>query len=88
MSPSLLLPKHIIGFGADKVTRSLKSNLAQAKHVTRCLPILLQHRMDGSVHEAGSTELLRKCVRWLRTEQALLDGTEYVRVLEEITAAL
>ena len=26
--------------------------------------------------------------RRLRTEQALLDGTEYVRVLEEISAAL
>lgn len=46
-------------------------------------PILL-HQMDGTVEEVGSTTLLRDCVRGLRTEQALLDGSEYVRVLQDI----
>ena len=36
-------------------------------------PILLHH-LDGSIEETGSTQLLRDCIRELRTEQALLDG--------------
>lgn len=48
-------------------------------------PILL-HSLDGSVQEVGSTKLLRDCVNELRTEQALIDGSEYYRVLEEISS--
>jgi len=47
-------------------------------------PITL-HRADGSVQEVGSTKLLHDCVAELKTEQALLDAGEYVRVLEEIS---
>ena len=50
----------------------------------KAMPIML-HQLDGTVTEVGSTKLLRDCVRELRTEQALLDGSEYVRVLEEIS---
>ena len=34
------------------------------------MPIML-HALDGSVKEVGSTQLLRECVRELRTEQAI-----------------
>jgi len=50
----------------------------------KAMPIML-HQLDGTVEEVGSTQLLRDCVRDLRTEQALLDGSEMVRVLQEIS---
>ena len=51
------------------------------------MPIML-HLLDGTVAEVGSTQLLRECVRELRTEQALLDGSANLLVLEEIAASL
>ena len=47
------------------------------------MPIML-HALDGSVKEVGSTQLLRECVRELRTEQAILDGSANLLVLQEI----
>ena len=46
------------------------------------------HALDGSVKEVGSTQLLRECVRELRTEQAILDGSANLMVLEEIAGSL
>ena len=51
------------------------------------MPIML-HALDGSVKEVGSTQLLRECVRELRTEQAILDGSANLLVLEEIAGSL
>jgi hypothetical protein len=51
------------------------------------MPIML-HCNDGTVREVGSTALLRECVRELRTEQALLDGSANLMMLEEISASL
>ena len=51
------------------------------------MPIML-HALDGSVKEVGSTQLLRECVRELRTEQAILDGSANLMVLEEIAGSL
>lgn len=51
------------------------------------MPIML-HALDGTVKEVGSTQLLRECVRELRTEQAILDGSANLLVLEEIASSL
>ena len=51
------------------------------------MPIML-HALDGSVKEVGSTQLLRECVRELRTEQAILDGSANLLVLQEIASSL
>ena len=52
------------------------------------MPVLL-HTLDGEVKEVGSTELLRECVvKELRTEQALLDGSANLLVLQEIADSL
>jgi hypothetical protein len=51
------------------------------------MPVMLHH-LDGSVKEVGSTQLLRECVRELRTEQAILDGSANVVVLQEIARSL
>ena len=51
------------------------------------MPIML-HCNDGTVREVGSTALLRECVRELRTEQALLDGSANLMMLQEISASL
>ena len=53
----------------------------------KSMPILL-HELDGTIKEVGSTQLLRDCVKELRTEQAILDGSQNLLVLQEIAASL
>ena len=65
--------------------RTLALQFSLARHVVlvemtdtwmpnpKTAPILL-HNFDGTIEEVGSTQLLRDCIRELRTEQALLDG--------------
>lgn len=53
----------------------------------KSMPILL-HELDGTIKEVGSTQLLRDCVKELRTEQAILDGSQNLLVLQEIATSL
>ena len=53
----------------------------------KSMPILL-HELDGTIKEVGSTQLLRDCVKELRTEQAILDGSQNLLVLQELATRL
>ena len=53
----------------------------------KSMPILL-HELDGTIKEVGSTQLLHDCVKELRTEQAILDGSQNLLVLQEIATSL